>query len=170
MRRVVILGNSGTGKSTFARKLGERLGLPVIHLDVLYYGPAWAAGDPAAFRARVAQATTEAAWIVDGAFLALVGDLTLSKADLVIWLEQPRWLALSRALWRCLDPRGFGRPDLPSGCRDTPSREMLGDIWRFEQVGRRDLERHLARLAPTTPVRRLKSDAEIAAFLAGLST
>jgi adenylate kinase family enzyme len=164
MRRVVILGNSGTGKSTFARKLGERLGLPVIHLDVLYYGPAWAAGDPAAFRERVAQATTEAAWIVDGAFLTLVGDLTLPKADLVLWLEQPRWLALGRALWRCVDPRGAGRADLPSGCRDTPSREMLQDIWTFDRAARSDIERRLVGLG--APVQHLQGDAEIAAFLA----
>lgn len=168
MRRVVILGNSGTGKSTFAQKLGERLGLPVIHLDVLYYGPAWAPGDPAAFRKRVAQATAAEAWIVDGAFLALAGDLTLPRADLVVWLEQPRWLALSRALWRCVDPRGFGRADLPSGCRDTPSREMLKDIWTFERAARGDIERRLAGL--TAPVRRLRGDVEIAAFLAGAAT
>lgn len=165
MRRVVILGNSGTGKSTFARKLGRRLGLPLIHLDVLYYGPAWTPGDPMVFRERVARATAEAAWILDGAFLPLVGDLTLPQADLVIWLEQPRWLALRRAVWRCVEPSGFGRADLPVGCRDSPSREMLRDIWTFDGAARNDIEARLAGL----PVRRLRGDAEIAAFLANVA-
>ena len=89
MRRVVILGNSGSGKSRLARALGVRLGLPVVHLDPLYYGPDWAHGDAEVFRRRVRDALAGEAWIVDGAFLALVGDLTLPRAELVVWLQQP---------------------------------------------------------------------------------
>ncbi|MBP6879085.1 MAG: hypothetical protein KBC34_13765 [Phenylobacterium sp.] len=165
MRRVVILGNSGSGKSRLARALGVRLGLPIVHLDPLYYGPGWAHGDAGVFRRRVREALAGEAWIVDGAFLALVGDLTLPRAELVVWLQQPRWLALSRALGRCLDPRAAGRADLPAGCRDTPSREMLADIWTYETHARPDTERRLADLAPGVPLRRLQGDRAITAFV-----
>ncbi|MGH6996545.1 MAG: hypothetical protein ACREEO_00060 [Phenylobacterium sp.] len=169
MRRVVILGNSGSGKSRLARALGARLGLPVVHLDPLYYGPDWTHGDAEAFRRRVREALAGEAWIVDGAFLALVGDLTLPRAELVVWLQQPRWLALSRALGRCLDPSAVGRADLPVGCRDTPSREMLADIWTYETHARPDMERRLAELAPSVALRRLKGDRAISAFMAEIA-
>lgn len=169
MRRVVILGNSGSGKSRLARRLGCALDLPVVHLDPLYYGPGWAHGDPALFRQRVAEALAGEAWIVDGSFLTMVGDITLPRAELIVWLEQPRWLATSRALRRCLDPSGAARPDLPAGCRDTPSREMLADIWGYERRTRPETERRLAQFAPTASVRRLAGDRAVAAFLASMA-
>lgn len=165
MRRIVILGNSGTGKSTLARKLGAELRLPVVHLDVLFYGPGWKPGDVERFRQRVAGALASEAWIVDGNFLSLTGDLSLPRADTILWIEQPRWLSLARAAWRCIDPGGRSRPDLPDGCRDGLDRETLSYIWTFERAARRDIERVLERLVPGKPVRRLRGDREVAAFL-----
>ena len=72
---------------------------------------------------------------------------------------------MSRALGRCLDPRAAGRADLPAGCRDTPSREMLADIWTYETHARPDTERRLADLAPGVPLRRLQGDRAITAFV-----
>jgi adenylate kinase family enzyme len=165
MRRVVILGNSGSGKSRLARRLGRALDLPIVHLDPLYYDPRWAHGDPAAFRQRVGEALAGDAWIVDGGFLSLVGDLTLPRAELIVWLQHPRWLALMRALWRCLDPTGAFRPDLPAGCRDAPSRDMLADIWNYDRRTLPEIERGLAQLAPAVSVRRLAGDRAVEAFL-----
>ncbi|CAN7481595.1 hypothetical protein LJR164_003257 [Phenylobacterium sp. LjRoot164] len=169
MRRVVILGNSGSGKSRLARRLGGALDLPVVHLDPLYYGPGWTHGDPTAFRERVGEALAGDAWIVDGSFLSLVGDITLPRAELIVWLEQPRWLALTRALRRCLAPSGARRADLPDGCRDTPSREMLADIWTYDRHARPEIERRLAQLAPHASVRRLAGDRAIETFLSSLT-
>ena len=165
MRRIVILGNSGSGKSTLARKLGAKLGLPVVHLDVLFYEPGWQAGDSERFRQRVAEALAGDAWIVDGNFLSFTGDLSLPQADTILWIEQPRWLSLARAAWRCIDPGERSRADLPDGCRDGLDRETVSYIWTFERAVRRDIERALERLVPGKPVRRLRGDREVAAFL-----
>lgn len=166
VRRIVILGNSGAGKSTLARKLGAKLALPVVHLDVLFYEPGWKSGDVERFRQGVAKALAGEAWIIDGNFLPLIGDLSLPRADEVIWLEQPRWLCLARSAWRCLDPRGRGRADLPAGCRDSLDGQTLNFIWTFDQAARRDIEQILATIVPGKPVRRLQGDREAAAFVA----
>ncbi|MES3030059.1 MAG: AAA family ATPase [Pseudomonadota bacterium] len=165
MRRIVILGNSGSGKSTLARKLGAKLGLPVVHLDVLFYEPGWQAGDSERFRQRVAEALAGDAWIVDGNFLSFTGDLSLPQADTILWIEQPRWLSLARAAWRCVDPRARRRADLPDGCRDGINRETLSFIWTFERAARRNIEQVLEQFVPGKPVRRLRGDRGVAAFL-----
>jgi adenylate kinase family enzyme len=68
MRRVLILGGSGAGKSTLARILGERTGLPVIHLDQHYWRRGWVMPTPEAWKAQVAELVTRPAWVMDGNF------------------------------------------------------------------------------------------------------
>ena len=169
MQRVVIIGNSGGGKSTLARQLGARLALPVVHLDRLYYQPGWRPGDPEMFRGRVAEALAGDRWIVDGNFLSMVGELILPRADAILWLHQPRWLCLVRAAWRCIDLPNRPRAELPPGCRDSLDPQMLAFIWTFDRAARPAIEAHLARLAPDTPTIGLAGDRGVRAFLAGLS-
>lgn len=161
MQRLVILGACGSGKSTLARALGERLGLPVVHLDALYYGPGWTAGESEVFRDRVVEAVSGERWIVDGSFLDLVGDLTLPRAERVVLVRQPRPLALWRAF-----RRGRGdereRADLPAGCRDALDWATLKDIWTYD---RRAVLARIAALAPEVGVTCLDGDGGIAAFL-----
>src|SRR5437899_8742589 len=93
LRRVVVLGCSGSGKSTLGWQLGRRLGLPVVHLDVLYWRPGWQEPDTASFRARTAAAGAGDAWISEGNYRETF-DLRLPRADTVIILELPRWSRL----------------------------------------------------------------------------
>src|ERR1700722_5760624 len=97
-RRIVIVGCSGSGKSTLARKLARQLGLPVVHLDVLYYLPGWKKSSLAEFRARVAAAHGGDAWISEGNFASWTFAIRLSRADAIIALERPRWLCLWRGV------------------------------------------------------------------------
>jgi adenylate kinase family enzyme len=68
MRRIVVIGCPGSGKTTLALRLGRRLALPVVHLDVLFWRPGGEASDTPSFRDRVSQAIAGDAWIVDGSF------------------------------------------------------------------------------------------------------
>ena len=100
-QRIVIVGCSGSGKSTLARKLGLRLGLPVVHLDVLHYLPEWKRASLADFRARITEAHRGEAWISEGNFASWTFDIRLPRAEAFIVLDRPRWLCL----WR-----SFGAP------------------------------------------------------------
>jgi adenylate kinase family enzyme len=168
MRRVVILGCSGSGKSTLARTMGERLGLPVVHLDALFWSPGWVEPDDNdAFRARVAQAIAGDAWITDGNYVGRTFDLRLPRADLVIYVDQPRRVCLWRVLKRFLTDRRKRRADLAEGCYENLDWDFTLWVWNFERKSRPRIEATAAAFG--RPMRTLRGDREIAAFLRELS-
>lgn len=65
-KRIAVIGTAGAGKSKFAKILAERLDIPHIELDALYWEPDWTPADLVDFRDRVASATDSAGWIADG--------------------------------------------------------------------------------------------------------
>lgn len=168
MRRILIVGNGGGGKSTLARRLGDRLGLPVIHLDVLFWKPGWVGSDKAEFRARVAEALTAPEWICDGNF-GSSWDLRMPLADTIVWIDQPPWLCLARAVWRMITYRQGGRPDMAEGCREKPDLAFYRFIWTYDREVKPRLEEALAAYGAHAMVVRLRSDREIAGFLANVT-
>lgn len=98
----------------------------------------------------------------------MVGDLTLARADLILWVEQPRWLSLWRAILRWLANRRRQRSDLPPQCFDSLETGMLSFIWNFERLSRPRIEAAITAHAPATPLRRLCGDGQVRAFLAKL--
>lgn len=117
-RRIVILGCAGVGKTTFSRRLGARLNAPVICLDQIWDEEAHVA-DLDAFRRLVAEAHSGEAWVSEGNFAQATFDISLPKADLIVWLEAPRWVCMWRAARRTL--RSY-EPHRPRGIRR---------VWRF---------------------------------------
>ena len=104
-RRIVVYGATGSGKTTLARRLSERLGLGVIELDALFWQPNWQVTLDDEFRARIVSAleASPQGWVCDGNY-SRVADLTLAQADTVIWLRLP-WRT---SFWRLLK-RTVGR-------------------------------------------------------------
>jgi adenylate kinase family enzyme len=169
MRRVVILGCSGSGKSTLARAMGEGLGLPVVHLDALFWSPGWKEpGDNEAFRAKVEAAIAGDAWVTDGNFVGRTFDLRLPRADLVIYLDQPRGICLWRVLKRWWTDRGKTRADLAEGCLENLSWDFLHWVWTFERKARPRIEATVS--AYGKPMITLKGDSEVATFLRDVSS
>lgn len=165
MHRVLIVGNSGGGKSTLARRLGEQTGLPVIHLDVMFWKPGWVERDDAEFRVSVAEALQAPTWITDGNF-GDTWDLRMPLADTIVWIDQPRALCLFRAIWRMVTYRHGGRPDMAEGCREALDLKFYHFIWTYNRKVRPRLETALATHGAHARVVRLRSDREIATFLA----
>jgi adenylate kinase family enzyme len=79
-KRILILGPSGAGKSTLARCVGERLGLPVVHLDAINWNPGGVQTETGRFRERVAEAAASDTWVMDGNYTTHI-DLCLPRAE-----------------------------------------------------------------------------------------
>ena len=164
-RRIAILGGGGAGKSTLARRLGAALGLPVIHLDRIVFGPGWSRNPPDAVRDRLAASLGDA-WVVDGTY-AEASRITLPRADLILWLDQPAWLRLYRSWRKTRDHRGKPRADRPDDCEEGFGWSYARTILRFGGWSS-GLERWLGGMA-ATPVVRLRGDRDVARLLAQAS-
>jgi adenylate kinase family enzyme len=101
VRRVSVVGNSGSGKTTFAAELGRLTGAPHLELDSVFHQPGWQPLPTEEFRARVAGFTAGDRWVVDGNY-SKVQDLVWDRADTVIWLDPPRHRVMRRIVWRTL--------------------------------------------------------------------
>ena len=165
MRRILIVGNSGGGKSTLARSLGEKLALPIVHLDVLFWKPGWVELSDDEFRVQVARALEGPAWICDGNSPG-TADIRFPRADTIVWINQPRWRCLFRAMSRVVTYRGrHTRPDMAAGCDEKFDLDFYRYIWTFDETVRPRVEAALEAHGRCARVVRLSSDREIAAFL-----
>lgn len=148
MQRIVVVGTTGSGKTSMARELGQRLGLPHIELDALHWDPNWTVAPDEAFRERVAQAVAGDRWIVDGNY-DKAREIVWPRADMVVWLDYD----LLRILWR-LSRRTVGRlvrrETLWNGNRETWSSQFLSRdslfVWLLKTYKRIRL-RYLQRMA-----------------------
>jgi adenylate kinase family enzyme len=163
-RRIIILGPSGAGKSTLARRIGGRLGLPVVHLDRFFWNPGWVQTEIPAFRARVAEAASGDAWVMDGNYTHSL-DLRLSRADTVIWLDLPRRIYFPRAVWREIKLYGRARDDIGPGCPEHIDLPFLRDwVWTYPTRARPEHAQIMTNLPAGIRGIILRSPAEVAAF------
>ena len=166
MRRVLVIGSGGAGKSTLARAIGARLGLPVVHLDRLYWRPGWRKPSSGAWAETIDREVAADAWVMDGNFGETM-DRRLAAADTVVFLDLPRLLCLWRVVRRRFRYAGRSRPDMTEGCPERLDAEFLAWIWGYPATRR---PRVLARLAAAGHVRvvQLRSRREVRQFLADL--
>ena len=131
MERIIIIGCGGSGKSTLARALGEKTGLPVVHLDQIYWSPGdWKHLEPEEFDGLLARELEKPQWIMDGNFNRTL-ETRLQYCDTVIWLDYNRLVCVIGWLQRLLRFRGKSRPDMGPGCGEKFDPEFLAWIWTF---------------------------------------
>lgn len=164
-RRIAVIGTSCSGKSTFARELSARTGIPHLELDAHFWEPGWREAAPDIFRGRVAKLLDAPEWISDGNY-GKVRDLILNRVDQLIWLDYAIHVVATRALKRTLN-RVFKREVLWSGNQETFQRAFLSRdsvfLWVLKTHWRR--KREYLSLANERPIVRLRSPAEASAFL-----
>ena len=166
MQRVLVIGSGGAGKSTVAREIAARLGLPLVHLDAQYWRPGWTETPADEWSAIVAKLTSEPRWVMDGNYGGTMA-MRLAAADTVVFLDLPRVVCLWRVVKRRLMYHGRSRPDITPGCPEQLNWEFLRWIWTFPKRHRRsNLER--LRQSGGARVVILTSQRQVDRFLEGL--
>ena len=132
MKRILIIGHPGAGKSTFAVKLGEVLKLPVVHLDKEFWNPDWQPTRRDVWRQRVESLVSSDTWIIDGSYDSTL-DIRLPRADTVIVLNFSRYLCFWRLLKRTLTNFRGVRPDMADGCPEKLDPVFIKFVWNYQR-------------------------------------
>ena len=135
MKKIVVIGSGGAGKSTFSRRLGEATGLPVIHLDAHYWRPNWDPTPKDEWRASVEEMVKAGEWIMDGNF-GSTREVRMQAADTIIMLDVPRRVCMYRVVKRAIMYRGKKRPDMAEGCNERIDLEFLLWVWNYRSRSR----------------------------------
>lgn len=134
-KRIMIIGSGGSGKSTFARNLGEKTGLPVIHLDKEYWKPNWQETAKDEWHRKVEEFVERDSWIIDGNYGGTM-DIRLNKADTVIFLDLPTVTCIYSIIKRRIIYLNKTRPDMCDGCKEKMDLEFFLWVWNYKKRSR----------------------------------
>ena len=132
MRRILVTGNAGAGKTSVAHILSTHTNLPCVGLDKVVWKPGWLRTSAVERRASEEAIAKAPCWIVDGVSMVM-----LQAADTIIFLDYPRHRCFWRALWRNMPHLFRSRPGLPARCpeiRIAPT--LVKIIWNFPALVR----------------------------------
>ena len=113
--KIAILGYTGAGKSTLARRIGEKYDIPVLHLDKVNYTKNWKIRDIHESKEIVEDFLENESWVIDGNYSKLEQDRRVEEADIIIFLDFPRFECLKRAYKRYKENIGKTREDVAPG-------------------------------------------------------
>jgi len=124
MKRIAIVGAPGSGKSTMALAIGERLSLPVFHMDHIHWKPGWVARDRTKKIVLARDVLAREQWVFEGGFSAIQSE-RVARAQMLIWLDLPLGLRVWRVAKRTIRWFGQVRPDMQEGCPEGLNPEMI---------------------------------------------
>ncbi|EFV76985.1 topology modulation protein [Cytobacillus pseudoceanisediminis] len=147
MRRIMVIGiSAGAGKSTFARKLGEKTGIEVHHLDAVFWKPGWVESRLSEFSDGQRELVKKQQWIIEGNY-SNTFEIRAAACDTVIYLELPLYLCLYRVLKRWLTNLGKTRPDMAAGCKEKMDWKFIKFILTTYRTRKKKMAERLDRFA-----------------------
>lgn len=167
VRRVMVVGGPGSGKSYLSRRLHEISGLPVYHMDHIHWLPGWVPRERFEKDMLTREIHGKPAWIFEGGHSGTYRDRA-ARAQMLVWLDLPVRLRIRRVLWRSLRYHGRTRPDLPEGCPEAIGRQTLDFlrfIWRTRETGRQAVHRTVSPAPAHLRIVHLRQPVDVGAFL-----
>ena len=164
MKRVLVIGPGGSGKSTFAARLGQILGIEVKHLDRFYWRAGWTKPSNEDWIKTVNELISGESWIVDGNYSGTLVQ-RLERCDTVIFLDMPRLLCMWRITKRRVIYRNRSRPDMAEGCAEKLDREFISWVWNYSHRSRPKVIKLLNENQESKKIVWLRSNAEVENFL-----
>ena len=163
MKRVLVIGSSGAGKSTFARRLGEKTGLEVVNLDRIYWKPNWVEPEKDEWKKTLERALKRDAWIMDGNYSGTL-EMRIEPADTVIFLDMPPIICVYRILKRVVFYKKGNRPDMADDCDEKFDWEFTKWVWNYPKRSKPKVEAILKRVENEKTIIKLRSKKEIEDF------
>lgn len=135
MKKIIVIGVTGSGKSTLSKKLSNKLNYPYIQLDELFWRPNWMETPDKEFFEKIYNATNSETWVLDGNYTRS-NHLTWTIADTIVWINLPFWITLYQSLSRSIK-RAVVRKELweGTGNRESFLRMFSSDsiiLWLFK--------------------------------------
>ena len=129
--KIAIIGFSGTGKSTLARKLSRFYSIPVLHLDACHFKPNWIERTDEDMTSIVSDFLfKEKDWVIEGNYIRICKE-RFQEADLIIYLAYNRFACLKNVVHRYKTYKNTSRPDMAEGCKEKLDKEFL--YWVFHK-------------------------------------
>lgn len=125
LRKVVVVGVSASGKTTFSRKLSEKLAIPLTAIDAIMWNPGWEYIGDVETRAKLMEIGSGDEWIIEGYIMKDVRAFLFEKADAIIYLDYTGICAAVRYIKRWWCYRTSPRPELPG----SPEKFSLKFLW-----------------------------------------
>ena len=137
MQRILIIGGNGSGKTTFAKALAEKTGLPLVHLDKLFWYGNWQYRHREEFDPLLQKELEKERWILDGNMMRTF-PRRLEYCDTVFYLD----FSTLRCLWgvttRVIKNYGKTRPDMGGNCPDHFDLQFYKNILAFNKMHRKN--------------------------------
>jgi adenylate kinase family enzyme len=166
-RRILVIGSGGSGKSTFAHELAQRTGIPLIQLDLFYWGPDWTAMEEEPWALCVEALARGETWIMDGNYGRSL-ETRLARCDAVVFFDLPRWICIAGVVRRWWTYRHRSRPDRPRGCAERLSPGFVRWVWSYPRQARPRIAQALAGAGPGVQIAVVSSRRAARALLDGV--
>jgi len=139
-KKIAIIGCAGSGKTTLALQLKDKLNLPLYHLDQYYWKPHWQRAPYEEFYEAHNTLCEQDQWIIEGSYIRVIFPRVF-HADVIIFLDLPRYRCMWHVFKRWILNYGKVMPDSPENCPQKLDWEFIQWIWRFNKT-KRDIVLH----------------------------
>jgi adenylate kinase family enzyme len=164
MKKIMIIGSGGAGKSTLARAISEKINIEVYHLDALLWKPNWKQVSKEQQRSTQEEIVQKEEWIIDGNYGGTM-DVRFQAADTIIFMDIHRIICVYRAIKRSFQYRNKTRPDMVEGNKERFALNFYQWIWHYPKDKRPEILKSLNEMKNEKDIIMLKSPKEVKKFI-----